>query len=255
MIHAEHVVDCLSNDEYRKFVILNKSNHSYALNKQLTVLFNNQSWANEPCFIIAGGTSLKGKDLSWLQGRNSIGINMSFLTHQTTINYSMDSTLYDEIYDGKLNKQHDCDVLERWRKYSGIRVFLTPLELKVFGGKDIYLVRRRITPSVDYSNLDEGIFGGKNSATGAINLALALGARQLFLLGYDMVCTTESHWHGGYPGRNLREFQERLHKYRTELEELAPRWKEAGATILNLNTESGLRCFPFGNLERILEEI
>jgi len=249
-IHHErtHSID----PEYRNFVVMNRSNHSYAINPKITQIYTKDSWKNKPCMIIGGGVSLKGFNFELLKEWNTIGINKSFLWFSPTINYSMDSDFYEGIYNGRYDEQEKCKVAEKWQAFLGKKIFLTPMELKEFSHKDVYLVRRNWQPSVNRDNLDEGIYGGTNSATGAINLAYALGCREIYLLGYDMHCETQSHWHNGYPNRDLKEFNSKLEGYKKEIEGLAPMWEANGTMILNLNPTSALKCFAFGNLERIL---
>lgn len=244
-------INNLSDKEYIDNVVLSEANKSYDLNNKITEIFNSNSWINKPCFILAGGTSISNLDFSLLKDYLTIGINMSFIKYNTTINYSMDPDLYSNIYEGKYTEKQNCNVLERWNQYTGIRVLLSPMELRRFSGNNIYLIRRKLTPSVDFSDLDKGIYGGISSATGAINLALALGSRQIYLLGYDMQCTNKTHWHNGYPEQDITEFQDKLKRYCKEIENLSSEWESIGAKIVNLNRFSSLKCFKFDNLKNI----
>lgn len=243
-----HTVD----PEYVSQVIMNKSNHSYVINQQITRLLNKDSWKGKSCFIIAGGSSLKNFDFAKLEGKLSIGINKAFLCFNPTINYSMDSDFYDGIWNTRYDQMEGCNVKNKWLNSSSIKIFLTPMEFKQFN-KDVYLIRRVWRPSVNRDNLDNGIYGGRNSAVGAINLAIALGATQINLLGYDMQAVSQSHWHNGYPNRNIEEFNIKLQEYKQEIEQLAPLWNATGNVIMNLNTESALNCFTKGDLETILK--
>jgi len=240
------------NEDYRNFLIMNKSNHSYGLNKHITEVFKDNCWAGKRCFILAGGGSLKGFDFTPLKDELTIGINKAFQTFQnTTINYSMDSDFYTAIYDGRYDEHSGEKLLEKWKSYTGKRIFLTPMDIRKFAGDDVYLVRRNIDFRLN-KTLDEGIFGGRNSGFGAILLARALGCANIYLLGYDMKAMESSHWHSGYPNRNLKDFNKKLQGYRQELQEAFPYLQQNGVTITNLSPDSDLKCLNNDTLENVL---
>lgn len=239
------------DEEYRNFVIMNHSNHSYATNNKITKIFTKDSWKDLPCFIIGGGSSLKDFDFTWLRGHRTIGINKAFLRFTPSINYAMDSNFYRGIYDGTYDKQEGCRVLTKWLEYSGHRVFLTPMEFNKYG-EEVYLVRRKWKIEVNQKDLDEGIYGGQNSAAGAINLAISLGASPIYLLGYDMKCGVKTHYHTGYPDRDPVLFNTKLQEYKAEIEELSKLWKEYNISIINLGPDSDLTCFPFMDFHTVL---
>lgn len=254
----------IDNPEYRENAIMHHSNHSYMTNNKIVSLFCKDSWKDQPCFITAGGPSLAKFDFSRLKGKLSIGINKAFLTYAPSINYSMDSTFYEAIINGFYDEQEGCRVLLKWLDYPGHRIFLTPMELKKFG-PEVWLVRRKWKADVNKVDLEEGIWGGENSAAGAINLAISLGADPIYLLGYDMKCGDQTHYHNGYvdnapdeKGQNTlvaRDpvvFNAKLKEYREEITALAPLWKESGNTIINLGPDSDLTCFPFQDLDKVL---
>ena len=98
-------------------------------------------------------------------------------------------------------------------------------------------------------SLKEGLYHGQNSGYGALNLAMVLGADPIYLLGYD--CSKgpagEKNYHNGYPsGSN----PDALNIFRRAF--------EAGAALLNgrprivnLNPDSALRCFEFGDKDTL----
>ena len=176
----------------------------------------------------------------------------------------MDSNFYRGIYDGFYDKQEGFRLVEKWLAYPGLRIFLTPMELNRYG-KEVYLVKRTHKPGINRANLDDGIWGGENSAVGAINLAIALGANPIYLLGYDMHCGDKTHYHKGYVDqvasptgqptvapRDPVIFNQQLQKYKAEVEENSKLWKEHNIAIFNLGPDSALECFPFADLNRVL---
>lgn len=227
---------------YVNYVILNKSNHSYAINNKLSSILNSNSWLNRKCFILGGGPSLKGFDFGRLDSELTIGINRAFQYYpKETINYSMDSDFYDKMKRGDYDKPNEPKVYDQWLSFDGLKVFLTPMELKQYSS-EILLVRRLYHKSVS-RDLEAGIYGGCNSGLGAIMLAIALGANPIYLLGYDMQAVEQSHWHDGYPNKDIIEFNEKLVSYRKEIEEMVPLFDQLGVQIFQTNKNSALKCF------------
>ena len=241
------------NDDYRKFIVLHKSNRSYAQNNKIISLFNSNSWKGSRCFIIGGGESLKGFDFSLLKDEVTMGINKAFTVYSNfTINYSMDSTLYDLMKSGTYDKPNEPRLWDKWVSFTRVRVFLTPMEIKQFG-PEVHLVRKVISPSFNRQDLDNGIWGGKNSGMGAISLAIALGSTEIYLLGYDCKAKSTTHWHSGYePNRDVAIFDKKLHEYKAELEGVAHQIAALGVKIYNCSPDSDLKCFPSVNIKEVL---
>ena len=242
----------LSND-YRKYIVMNKSNHSYGQNKQIISIYNKDSWVNKRCFIIGGGSSLKGFDFSVLDNELTIGINKTFQVYdKATINYSMDVTFYDSMQKGDYDKPNEPKLWGSWMAFKGIKIFLTPMNIKQFGN-EVFLIRRSIEPEFNRIDLDNGIWGGSNSGTGAINLAIALGSTEIYLLGYDCKATGSTHWHSGYEAdRDIVQFNMKLVSYKEEIEKQYEDIKKLGVVIYNCNPDSDLKCFPFTDIKKVL---
>jgi len=236
---------------YRNATVLNRSSRCLSINQKIIEKFNSDSFRLKRCFIIAGGGSLKGFDYHRLDGQFTIGINKTFQYYsEATINYSMDQDFYDKIYNGFLDRHSGIDVKQKWLDFKGTRVFLCPLTIKQFD-TDVYLVKRTNSDIIS-RDLDYGIYPGRNSAMGALMLAIALGANPIYLLGYDMHAKESSHWHDGYPNRDLAEFNLKLERYRQEFDAVAPEIENAGVEVFNLNPVSALKCFRFKTVEEVL---
>lgn len=90
------------------------------------------------------------------------------------------------------------------------------------------------------------IVNGLNSGYGAINLAVLKRAREIYLLGYDL--NTSTHWHGGYPwnnGSSLKYYD----RWAVRFGEIARGLEGRGVDVWNCNPDSGIRCFPFKELD------
>ena len=231
---------------YQKYIISNRLHDNYANNHRIIEYFGSNSWCGERVFIIGGGESIKDFDFNRLKGYKVITTNLGFLHCNSDINFSMDSRLYDKIIKGDLNEIHQKPVNELWKQYKGIRCFITPQEPKTFGNETCLVKRiREVAVSRD---LDSGIHGGKNSALGAMMLAIALGSTDIYLLGFDMKCQTQSHFHKGYGPRDLDAFNIKLSQYKKEIEHIAPLIAHQGIKITNCNPNSELKCFAYTSL-------
>lgn len=93
--------------------------------------------------------------------------------------------------------------------------------------------------------------GGRSVMLVALRIAFLLGFRRVYLVGCDFRMDEDAkYW---FPEdrtaaaiRNNRKSYRRMTEY---FEELLPRLKAAGLEVWNCNPESGLRVFPFADLE------
>ena len=196
-------------------------------------------WADQPCFVIGGGESLKGFDFNRLWGAGRvIAINRAFESVPfADIVFFMDEPYYRDILKGKFGPE----VINKWRSFWGRKVFLNLSHYQM--PADIISV-----PSLGFFGpqrpIREGLYHGNNSGAGAIGLACALGANPIYLLGFDC---QGAHFHDGYGG----ETGERIGKiFADSFEELAR--YTISHRIINLNSQSASRAFPFGDINKIL---
>ena len=197
------------------------------------------SWAGRRCFIVGGGPSLKGFDFERLRGERVIAINKSFYDVPfADIVFGMDRPFLDWIMEGKLGDNFKT----AFEAFEGVKLWLDLSGYSYPPG--VYSL-----PSAGEigwtKSLRDGLFHGQNSGYGALNLAMVLGGDPVYLLGYD--CSRgpagEKNYHDGYPsGGNPDALN------------IFKRAFEAGAALLNgrprvinLNPDSALRCFEFGD--------
>jgi len=152
--------------------------------------FPSKEWNGQKAFLIGGGPSLTGFDFSVLKGRNTIGCNDA---------YHLGSEVIKFCVFGDANWwQHNKFKLE---KFEGRLVTNAPC-LMHLNLPNIHRTRR----------LRDGIHSGNtlgwNYSTGAlaINVAVSLGASDIYLLGYDLTNKgDQSHWHN-HNGKKTQEF-------------------------------------------------
>lgn len=201
------------------------------------------SWAGQRCFIVGGGPSLRGFDFSRLKGERVIAINKSFYDVPfADVVFGMDRPFLDWVMEGKFGANFKV----AFEAFKGIKLWLDLSNYSYPPG--VYSI-----PSAGEigwtKSLKEGLYHGQNSGYGAINLAIVLGANPIYLLGFDCSISAlgEKHYHDGYPsGSN----PDALNRFK--------RCFEAGAALLNgrprivnLNPNSALRCFEFGNKDTL----
>ena len=137
------------------------------------------NWQGRDVLLIGGGPSLKTFDFNQLQGRCTIGCNQSFLLGDKVCQICAfgDIDFWDHYG-------------EKMRGYGGwvatnYPVPNAPPWLKKFKRQDTGLI-----------NDGESLAWNNNTGAMIINLALMLGARRVFLLGYDCdQAGSRTHWH------------------------------------------------------------
>lgn len=192
-------------------------------------------WTGADVFIIGGGPSLKGFNWDRLRGHKTIGCNSAFL-HGASI-----CTLC--FFSDALWFRFMEDALE---SYAGRVVTHSPDIPKDHAWVSTMLRR------------DEGLHNdalgyGGNSGCGAINLALLMGARRVFLLGFDCKLgqAKEMNWHD----RRIEpsnpdvfpKFMEGFQAIARDLPRVFPK-----AEVLNATPETNLTVFPSVNLDTFL---
>jgi uncharacterized Rossmann fold enzyme len=193
-------------------------------------------WQDETVYIVAGGASLKGFDFSRLNGKKVIAINKAYqYVSNPDVLYWTDGRFYNWY-------KNEIDMLKCLK-------FTVSTNNRSYT-EDVTVVKNVNIESLDF-NSSEGIFASNNSGFAAIVLAIKLGAKKIYLLGYDMNHTGgKSHFHGGYP--NLEVSREHIYKSMLKNFNNYHRLLEKRAQIYNTNPKSNLRVFPMEDLNRAL---
>lgn len=214
--------------------------------KPLHSILPGQDWKDEPCFLIGGGASLLGFDFSrLLRTRARVIVCNKGFTHVPFADMivAMDSDLYRAIHHNQLGQ----DVKRQFLEFQGLKVWIDLNNYRMAG---VYYVFRENEPVI-HKKVHAGVYAGNNTGVGALALACTLGCNPIYLLGYDMQLTKgKSHFHGGYH-RKMTESTPRtfIHHFTR----LKPAIVKRQIRVVNLNRRSGLRCFPFGEIEDAIE--
>lgn len=129
-------------------------------------------WLGQECFIIGGGDSLRGFDWELLKGKLTIGCNDAYIVNPTICVFG----------DAKEQwMQKHSSGLGRYVANGGFALTNQPRLVQRNPYSWLHTIGRR------GSGLHKDALGWNNN-TGAlaINLALVLGAKKIYLLGYDL---------------------------------------------------------------------
>lgn len=207
-------------------------------NRYLESEIPDRPWAGKRCFIVGGGKSLTGFNFELLRGENIIAINraVEFIPF-AEIMFSLDSNLYG------LYKRHKVkdDGHEKFNAFRGLRVWVESDSASF--ENDVLLVRFKGKHGLS-TCLSDGIYTGGNSGYAALQLAVCLGANPIYLLGYDM--DHQGNFHSGYEGDGS---DPKSRGWIDGFNRLAPKLDDAGIQVVNMNPNSQLQCFSFGEMK------
>jgi hypothetical protein len=203
-------------------------------------------WRGNRCFIIGGGPSLRGFDFERLRGEKIIAVNRAFMdVPWADMMISMDNRFYRWILRDDIKGARSSYVA-----FKGLRVWVDMSNLRY--GADVHYVKGWDGWKMPHS-LKGGIYVGGNSGFCALQIAVLLDASPIYLLGFDMRIGKDTHYHSGYP---IKTRQASLDRYKATFGEFAKMIKQRNidVTIINLNKDSALRCFEFGDVGQVLSD-
>ena len=205
---------------------------------------------NKICFVVGGGPSLNNFNFEELIGYDTIAINKS-------VEYIPNPTYFittDYTYFLKASLSIKKIKLKTTQTYFVAN--MAPNYMHVKNG-NVVDVRSNIIyedlyqyTGVIASNLCEG-FGdniskfchGSNSGHCGIQLALLLGYEKIYLLGFDLNSTGQSHFHQSYKEHDQTLFKGRANKYLTTLVNSLNSYKGT-SEIINLSSSGSLATSP-----------
>lgn len=187
-------------------------------------------------YIIGGGSSLSEFPWKTLKNLNTIGCNTAFeLGHEICKMCFFGDMLFFERNKHNLVNYKGTLVTS----FSGL--YETTVDW-------IHTMKRQ---DRGLSDKADTLAWNHNSGASAINLALLLGAKKVYLLGFDNYADqdTRNNWHE----KSVFEFRKSVYaRHAQGLEEVARLQPQLfpEAEIINLNPHSNLDCFPKKTLKR-----
>ena len=201
-----------------------------------------KEWDGQDAFILGGGPSLKGFEWSLLKGRNTIGCNSAYI-------HGPDVSKLCLFSDNDWFEVNHEDLLH-YHSLGGRPV--THCEHVSQTLPWLLWLPRQMKYLRDDSTIYHG-YGG-NSGSAAIHLALQMGARRVFLLGFDgkLGDAGESNWHT----RTIEPPNAKVYlKFNEAWEFIASTYQMVfpGAEIYNCNPNSTIKEFVKTDIGMVLE--
>jgi len=200
--------------------------------KLISEIVLNSFWANNPVYIIGGGSSLRSFNFDSIHGQITLAVNDSFLfLPWVTSLFSVDTTWIK-------NRKESIE------RFSGDVCLAVPENFDMTQGPSnaMYVRRGRTEPGFSEDPTTIHI-GGGNSGFGAINYAILKGAKKIILLGFDFKVLTDWHWHGNYEWEG--SFNSKMYSnWATRLNEQAEYLLNKGIEVLNASPSGALKAFP-----------
>jgi hypothetical protein len=190
-------------------------------------------WDNETVYIVGGGPSLSDFDWKRLEGKKVIAINRAFeVLPNADVLYWTDSRFW---------KWYGNEI----KKFKGLKVTCRP-----YSPISYAVILLKAVNNKPYESDPSHISHGNNSGYGAINLAVKLGAKKIYLLGYDMESdVNKTHWHTGYDAKHNHGIYTKMIQ---SFSVLAPVLSQMGVVVYNANPKSNLKAFNMCSIESAL---
>lgn len=187
------------------------------------------------CFILASGSSLEGFDFHRLDNEITIGINYIFKYYTPTILHWQDGDVYNKNNHKPIIDGLDCIKISKPECLYGTEgVYGIPIA-ETFNGSE---------------GLSKGLYHRYLTGLTALSLAIALGFKPVYLLGYD--CRF-NNGQGHFYSKNFRhKGDSREHVFKNSVQRFDV-FKSIDY-IYNCSPVSLLTIFPFADINKILDE-
>lgn len=211
-------------------------------------------WPGEPCFLLAGGASLRGFDAEQLRGKGRvITINDSWrLAPWADIFYFCDGSWWAE--QSKLNRVAINQPLCFYDLLGDDRWVTCSLSKALRFDQHPTVRHLQITGEDGLETNPSGLRHGSSAGYQAINLAYHFGVKRIVLLGYDMKPDAQgrTHWHDEPRPKHMAQIMgsAMLPWFKTLVEPL----RMAGVEVVNCSEQSALKCWPIRALDSIIVE-
>ena len=177
-------------------------------------------WDDQPLYIVGGGPSLAGHDLSGLPGR-VLAVNRAAFVVPCDAMVTLDQTF--------VNRYRD-DIVRHVSEGKEAFIALAPNDAHQVIPGATYLVRARAPGLPRTPDRTHGV----NSGYAALCVALHKRAKEVALLGFDMQYDRagNTHFHGGYAWHN-RSAGKWMHRWGGDFQQAATQLKDAGVSVTN----------------------
>lgn len=207
------------------------------------------AWKDQPCFVILGGPSLKSLDWDLLKSRrNIIAVNRAFLDVPHADAFFTEDIRFIE---------HFADQLKDFKGEKMFHALEDVYEKKALEVLPSVRIIRRVRPLGQKfwsKSFEDGLSYSSNSGVGAINIADILGADPIYLLGLDCIQTRQyENYHTDYP-KEWDVPTSLLDSFASDFKYWVEPHLRNRKQVINLNTESGVDCWPRWDRDSFLEK-
>jgi hypothetical protein len=176
------------------------------------------------CFVVGGGPSLGGFDFTQLNGFDTIAVNKAaeyipnptyFITTDYTY-FTKASLPIEQIKQKTKYTYFVANMTHGYMSYENGLVVDTRIN---FTYKDLYQYTNVIESNKNTgfgSSLAE-FSNGNNSGHCGIQLALLLGYKKIYLLGFDLNADGQTHFHQSYKEKDQKSFKNKVNSYASTL--------------------------------------
>ena len=202
------------------------------------------------CFVVGGGPSLNGFDFSELNGFDTIAVNkaVEFIQNPTyfiTTDYSYfikASLPLDKIKQKTRHTYFVANLSHPYMEYKNGQVVDTR---RNFIYEDLYKYTGVIESynKKEFGDTLQAFSHGDNSGHCGIQLALLLGYKKIYLLGFDLNSDGQTHFHNSYRERDYDSFKQKVGGYAETLLQSLRKYK-GSQEIINLSANSVLATQP-----------
>jgi len=233
----------------------------YNLTNDKSGLYSKQKDDNI-CFVVAGGPSLRDFNFDLLNSKTTFVSNKTLFdvpnanyfvtTDYTFLNFLKKNNLYAEWKQNESEKFFvaNCiaEVIQNKNGQITDTRYNLHYELKDFD--NIIICKSAKDVGFNYEHFNSGY----NSGFCSFQLALIMGYKTIYLLGMDMNCNEETHYHGGY-GKSLDKMNQNLMNYSKHFKEVLKKLKieRPDLNVISCSPISSLNeIIPYKNIEKIL---
>lgn len=169
---------------------------------------------NKEVYIIGGGPSLKDFDFSTLAGKDTIAVNAAaFDVPAPNYFITVDFSFLSKINVASLRKINCKKIfVADFSKGSLVDVNgqITDIVFNIDYDLDVFdtIIKAKRCKGFGYSS--EDFRTGLNSGYCALQLAIILGYKEIYLLGFDLQCSEQTHYHSLY---TTQDMQNKLNKF------------------------------------------
>lgn len=190
-------------------------------------------WRDETCYILGGGPSLQNFDMELLSGKHVIAVNNAYqLAPEADVLFWGDCMWHEKHF-------------EALNGFTGLQITVCQRDIEV--PESVKFIKCKYN-AYGFSSSRRYLVWNLNAGACAVNLARWLGAKRIFLLGFDMrQIGGSNNWHNDHFTSNKPEFDP-YSVYLFAWPHIAMHAKVAKVEIFNATPGSAIKCFPFVEL-------